>query len=191
MKTIRLLPIFLMLAMTLSACNNTKKSSEMTNEKKKTLVAYFSATGTTEQVAKTLAEAAQADLFKIEPEKPYTAADLNWNNDKSRSSVEMKDKSSRPAIANRVENIDQYDVIYIGFPVWWYTAPTIINTFLEQYNLEGKTLIPFATSGGSKITNVHNELAVSAPNATWKQGSVLNGNPSVDELRSWINELQK
>ncbi len=112
-----------------------------------TLVAYFSASGTTAKLAKTLASAANAELYEIKPEIPYTDADLNWNNSKSRSSIEMNDKTFRPAISGKVENMNQYDTIYVGFPIWWYVAPTIINTFLEQYDLSGKTIIPFATSG--------------------------------------------
>lgn len=114
-----------------------------------TLVAYFSASGTTAKLAKTLASAANAELYEIKPEIPYTDADLNWNNSKSRSSIEMNDKTFRPAISGKVENMNQYDTIYVGFPIWWYVAPTIINTFLEQYDLSGKTIIPFATSGGN------------------------------------------
>lgn len=115
----------------------------------KKLVAYFSATGTTEKVARALAEATGADLFQIVPEVPYTAADLDWNDKMSRSSREMADKSSRPAISSRVKSIDAYKTVFIGFPIWWYVAPTIVNTFLEQYDFAGKKVIPFATSGGS------------------------------------------
>ena len=114
------------------------------------LVAYFSASGVTARLAKALASAIGADLHEIEPAVKYTAADLDWTNKKSRSSVEMNDKSFRPAIANQIENMEQYDVVYVGFPIWWYVAPTIINTFLESYNLEGKVIVPFATSGSTK-----------------------------------------
>jgi len=155
----------------------------------KTLVAYFSATGTTARVAKHLAEATGGDLYEITPEQPYTDADLDWRDKKSRSTIEMQDKKSRPAIAGKVEDMARYDTIYVGFPVWWYTAPTIINTFLESYDLTGKTIIPFATSGGSDINRVHEELAPSAPGATIKPGRLLNGNPPVDTLRSWVNTL--
>ena len=116
---------------------------------KKILVAYFSASGVTERAAKALAKAAKADLFEIKPEIPYTDADLNWMDKKSRSSVEMNNPAPRPAIAEKVANMEQYEAVFVGFPIWWYVAPTIINTFLESYDFSGKTIIPFATSGGS------------------------------------------
>lgn len=141
----------------------------------KTLVAYFSATGTTERAAKMLAEVAGADLYRIEPETPYTAADLDWHDKNSRTSVEMNDPKSRPAIKGRCEQMADYDVVYIGFPIWWYTAPTIINTFVESYDLQGKTLIPFATSGGTDITKTADNLRKAYPNFTWKSGRLLNG----------------
>ena len=117
----------------------------------KKLVAYFSASGVTKAVAEALAEAARADLYEIKPEIPYTKADLDWKNDQSRSSVEMKDPASRPRIADKVENMEEYDVVFVGFPIWWYIAPTIIDTFLEGYDFSHKTIIPFATSGGSDL----------------------------------------
>ena len=141
-----------------------------------TLVAYFSASGTTAKLAKTLASAANADLYEIKPEIPYTDADLNWNNSKSRSSIEMNDKTFRPAISGKVENMNQYDTIYVGFPIWWYVAPTIINTFLEQYDLSGKTIIPFATSGGSGIGRAEKSLREHCAKANWKQGKLVNDN---------------
>lgn len=141
----------------------------------KTLVAYFSATGTTERAAKMLAEVAGADLYRIEPETPYTTADLDWHDKNSRTSVEMNDPKSRPAIKGRCEQMADYDVVYIGFPIWWYTAPTIINTFVESYDLQGKTLIPFATSGGTDITKTADNLRKAYPNLTWKSGRLLNG----------------
>lgn len=127
----------------------------------KKLVAYFSASGVTAKLAKRLADAVDADIFEIKPEKPYTTADLDWTNKKSRSSVEMSDKSFRPAVAEKLDNIADYDTIYVGFPIWWYVAPTIINTFLEQYDLTGKTIIPFATSGSSRMGKTNSELAPS------------------------------
>ena len=129
----------------------------------KRLVAYFSASGVTAKLAKTLAAAIGADLFEILPEKPYSAADLDWTNKESRSTIEMNDKSFRPAVANRVENMAEYDAVYVGFPIWWYVAPTIINTFLEQHDLTGKTIVPFATSGGSGMGNTNAELPARAP----------------------------
>ena len=158
----------------------------------KTLVAYFSATGTTMEAATKLAKAAHADLHEIIPQVPYTPADLNWRDKKSRSTIEMEDKSSRPAIANRVENMEQYDTVFVGYPIWWYIAPTIINTFLEQYDLTGKTIIPFATSGGSDMGKSGEDLQkASAPAANWiLPGKVLNGNPPVDSLKTWIATLK-
>ena len=191
----------LTLTILLSACQNNQNNAaanadEAANAeaKKTTLVAYFSASDAhiTAQVAKTLAEAADADLFEIVPEKIYTADDLNWNDKKSRSTIEMKDSTARPAVASKVDNMDQYTTIYVGFPIWWYTAPRIVNTFLEQYDLTGKTIIPFATSGGSGMGNSGEDLKkASAPNANWiLPGKVLNGNPPVDSLKVWIETLK-
>ena len=132
----------------------------------KVLVAFFSASGVTKKVASKLASVLNADLHEIIPEKPYSKEDLDWTNENSRSTIEMKkDKSIRPAIANKVDNMEQYDVVYIGFPIWWYIAPTIINTFLEQYNLTGKKIIPFATSGISGMGNTNKELRPSCVGA--------------------------
>ena len=153
----------------------------------KALVAYFSASGVTRELAKKIGAVTQGDLFEIEPAVPYTRADLDWMDKKSRSSLEMSDKSSRPEIAKKVENMDQYDVIYLGFPIWWYVAPTIINTFLESYDLAGKTIIPFATSGGSGMGNTVAELSPSAKGAVIKEGAVLNRAGS-DELAKWVEE---
>ena len=119
----------------------------------KKLVAYFSASGITAKVAEDLADAIGADIFEIRPEVPYTKADLNWMDKKSRSTIEMSSPDSRPAVAAKRDNIDEYDTIFVGFPIWWYIAPTIINTFLESYDWKGKTIIPFATSGGSDMTS--------------------------------------
>ena len=153
------------------------------------LVAYFSATGTTESLAKKIANLANADLFKIEPETPYTLEDLDWTNKNSRSSIEMNNLSSRPKIANSITNIDLYDKIFIGFPIWWYIAPTIINTFLEQYNLNNKTIIPFATSGGSKMGETNKHLINSCPNANLIEGKVLSPHISNEELTNWLNNF--
>lgn len=179
----RLTTLFaLALAVVLSACagNNASQSGEQSKsekkmEKKTTLVAYFSATGTTKAAAEKLAQVVNADIHEIEPAQPYTDADLDWQNKKSRSSVEMNNKSSRPAIKNKVENMDQYTTVYIGYPIWWYIAPTIINTFVEQYNLEGKTVIPFFTSGGSGAGETMKYLKPSAPKANWKNPINLTG----------------
>ena len=151
----------------------------------KTLVAYFSATGVTESVARDLAEAAGATLYEIKPEVKYTAADLDWRDKKSRSSIEMNDKSSRPAIVKDLEDADSYDVIYIGFPVWWYTAPTIINTFIETYGFKGKTVIFFATSGGSNVSGADRQFQAQYPAINWKAGRLLNG-ASKKDLQDWV-----
>ena len=140
----------------------------------KKLVAYFSASGVTEKVANMIAEAAGADIYEIKPEIPYTTADLNWMDKKSRSSVEMSDKTIRPAIADKDANIEAYDEIVIGFPIWWYVAPTIINTFLESYDFSGKKIVLFATSGGSGFGNTVSELLSSAPGAEIVEGKLLN-----------------
>ena len=173
---------------------NAEEDANADSPKKTTLVAYFSASEAhvTAQVAKTLAEAIDADLFEIVPEKIYTAEDLDWHNEQSRSTIEMKDSTARPAVASKVENMDQYTTIYVGFPIWWYTAPRIVNTFLEQYDLTGKTIIPFATSGDSGMGRSGEDLKkASAPNANWiLPGKVLNGNPPVDSLKAWVTTLQ-
>ena len=147
----------------------------------KKLVAYFSASGVTAKVAKKLAEAAGADLYEIKPAVPYTSADLNWSNKQSRSSVEMGDRSSRPAIADSDANIAAYDVVYVGFPIWWYVAPTIVNTFLESYDFSGKKIVLFATSGGSGFGKAAQGLQPSAPKATIVEGKV---NPSANDLKT-------
>ena len=152
---------------------------------KKVLVAYFSASGVTEGVAKQLAEVTGGELHKILPEQPYTDADLDWRDKQSRSSVEMKDKSSRPAITNKLTNMQDYDVVYVGFPIWWYTAPTIINTFMESYDFKGKTVIPFATSGGSDIKKACEYLKAAYPDVNWKEGKLLN-RASMDDLKKWV-----
>lgn len=155
----------------------------------KKLVAYFSASGITGSVAKKLAEAVSADLYEIKPAVPYTREDLNWNNSNSRSSIEMHNKTSRPEIADKNAKIESYDVIFLGFPVWWYVAPTIINTFLEAYDFSGKTIILFATSGGSGFGNTVAELKPSAPGAVIREGKLLNRRNSVEELRKWAESL--
>ena len=155
------------------------------------LVAYFSASGVTAKLAETLSEAIGADLYAIEPEVPYTKADLNWMNQNSRSSVEMKDPASRPAIAGKCDNMDEYDTIFIGFPIWWYVAPTIINTFLESYDFAGKTIIPFATSGGSGMGKTNEKLQPSCPGAKLMEGKVWKKNVKADELAAWAEDLSK
>ena len=141
---------------------------------KKTLIAYFSASGVTARVAKEMADAVGADLYEIRPEQPYTSADLNWMDKKSRSTAEMNDPACRPAIAEPVQNMEQYDTVMVGFPIWWYVEPRIVDTFLESYDFSGKTLIPFATSGGSGIGKAEKSLRAHCPNADWKQGRLVN-----------------
>ena len=148
----------------------------------KILVAYFSATGTTADAARRLAGAVKGDLFEIRPAVPYTAADLDWTDKHSRSTLEMKDPASRPEVSSHVGNMDQYDTVFVGFPIWWYVAPTIINTFLDEYDFSGKTVIPFATSGGSGMGKTLEGLKKSC-NGNLVPGSMFNRSTSLDELR--------
>ena len=141
---------------------------------KKSLVAYFSASGVTAKAAEKIAAAAGADLYEIQPEEPYTPADLNWMDKKSRSTVEMNDPTCRPAIAEAVEDMEQYDTVWVGFPVWWYVEPRIVDTFLESYDFTGKTMIPFATSGGSGIGGAQKSMKEHCPGAVWKEGRLVN-----------------
>ncbi len=157
----------------------------------KTLVAYFSASGTTARAANALAQAAGADLYEIRPAVPYTPADLNWMDKKSRSSVEMNDKASRPALADKSANIGAYDTILLGFPIWWYTAPRIIHTFLESYDFFGKKIVLFATSGGSGFGGTAKELAPVCPGAAVLEGKVLNGDLSEAALKKWMETAVK
>ena len=155
----------------------------------KTLVVYFSASGTTARVARNLASAIGADLFEIVPETAYTSADLNWQNKQSRSSIEMSDRSSRPAVGSHVPNMDDYDTIFVGFPIWWYREPSIIDTFLEMYDFSGKKLVPFATSGGSGIGKCASSFSKLAPNATVDEGKRLTSSASKAELASWAENI--
>ncbi len=156
---------------------------------KKSLVAYFSVGGDTAMIAKQLAKAAGADLFAIKPVVPYTEADLDWKNVNSRSSVEMR-TLERPEIADKVDNMQDYDTVFIGFPIWWYLAPTIVNGFLASYDFSGKTVIPFATSGGSDMYKAEAVLKpLCSPQTKWKDGKLLNGDVTVDDLKAWIKEL--
>ena len=173
-----------LLTISLSACSQKKESMEM----KKVLVAYFSATGVTKGAAQQLAEVTGGTLHEIQPTQPYTDADLDWRNKQSRSSIEMKDKTSRPAITGKLTNMQDYDVIYVGFPIWWYTCPTIINTFMEAYDFKGKTAIPFATSGGSSIKKACEDLKAAYPQVNWKEGKLLN-RVSKKELEDWTKGL--
>ena len=187
--------IFLIAALFVGACN-TKPTPQVTVEKEtqpvptlstqKALVAYFSATGNTKKVAENLAKALAADIYEIKPAVPYTAADLNWRDKTSRSSVEMSNKSSRPEMAENDISVKEYDVIYLGFPIWWGTAPHIVKTFLEKHDFSNKKIILFATSGSSGMGNTAEDLKPSvATIAQIKPGKVLNGNPSIEELKYW------
>lgn len=157
----------------------------------KILIAYFSAGGETGKLAKTLSAVTGGDLFEICPETAYTSADLNWMDKKSRSTVEMQDKSSRPAIAAPCSNLADYDTIFVGFPIWWYVAPTIINTFLESGDFSGKKIVLFATSGGSGFGKTVANLKDSAPGATIVEGKLLNGTQSIAGLKSWVDSILK
>lgn len=152
------------------------------------LVAYFSASGVTAKVAETLAEAIGADIYEIEPEVAYTKADLDWMDKKSRSTIEMNDPASRPAIRAKRDNMEDYDTVFVGFPIWWYVAPTIINTFLEKYDLTGRKIVLFATSGGSGFGNTVKELQPSAPGAEIVEGKLLN-RANKQEIENWVKEL--
>lgn len=153
------------------------------------LVAYFSASGVTAKVAEKLSEAIGADLYAIEPEVPYTKADLDWMDKKSRSTIEMNNPASRPAIAGKRDNMNDYDTVFVGFPIWWYVAPTIINTFLESYDFSGKTVIPFATSGGSGMGKTEAVLHALCPDSVnWKSGKMLNGYDRA-QMEAWVRTL--
>ena len=154
----------------------------------KTLVAYFSASGTTAAAAKKVAAAANADLFEIEPAVKYTRADLNWMDKNSRTTIEMNDKSSRPAIVKKELDLSKYDTVLLGFPIWWYIAPTIINTFLESYDFTGKKIVLFATSGGSGFGKAVDGLKISAPGAKIVEGKLLN-RASEKQIAAWLETL--
>ncbi len=164
-----------------------KGESNMTNNNR-ILVAYFSATGNTKSVADKLATAIGADLFEIVPEQPYTSEDLDWQNDNSRSSIEMGDTNSRPAIASKIDDISQYNIVFVGSPIWWGREPSIIDTFIESYDFAGKTVIPFATSGSSGIGDYGANLQALAPNAKVLTGKRFSTNVSAEELKNWADK---
>lgn len=165
---------------------STEPSAETTEETAKTLVVYFSATGNTKSVAEEIVRLTGADLYEIVPADPYTAEDLNYDNNDCRANQEMNDASARPAIGSETIDISSYDTVFVGYPIWWYTAPRIINTFVESYDVAGKTLIPFATSGGSGIGRTVEQLKKLCPNANWKAGKIING-LSDQEFADWAN----
>ena len=157
----------------------------------KQLVAYFSASGVTAAVAKTLADAVNADLYEIRPATPYSNADLNWSDKNSRSSREAADPKSRPALADTEASITAYDTIFLGFPIWWYVAPHIVNSFLESYDFSGKTIVVFATSGGSGIGDTMAELKPScADSVKWVRGDILSRRQTREQLTDWMNRLK-
>lgn len=156
---------------------------------RKILVAYFSASGETKKLAKTIAGVTGGDLFEIAPQVPYTAADLDWMDAGSRSTVEMKDKKSRPAMAGQVQDMGQYETVFVGFPIWWYQAPRIIETFLESYDFTGKKVVPFATSGGSGLGKTEDILKAVCPGAQWLPGKRLRSGESAGAVQGWVDKL--
>lgn len=167
---------------------NMENTDNQDAQEHKILVAYFSATGTTKGVAEHIANGLNADIYEIVPEEAYTDADLDYNDNNSRTTIEMNDPDAHPAISGSVENMEQYDIIFVGY-IWWYVAPTIINTFLESYDFSGKTIVPFATSGGSGMGNTNEKLAPSCPGAILMKGKMLNGLLSQEELKAWVKSL--
>ena len=167
---------------------STKEKDEKIMTNKKILVSYFSATGTTKNVAQKLALVTGADLFEIKPLKPYTSADLDWRDEQSRSSLEMKDNASRPQIASKIEDISKYDIVFVGFPIWWYREPSIIDTFIESYDFSNKTIIPFATSGTSLMGDSAQNIQKLAPNAKVFEGKRFPSNVSEEVLKDWAFE---
>lgn len=187
----RLLLILLaVVGMATAASAQQKQSMNKVQSNHKILIAFFSATGTTARAAEKLANITGGEIYTIVPAQPYTSADLDWNDKQSRSSVEMNDSKSRPAIKGRKENIADYDVIFIGYPIWWDLAPRIINTFIESHDLKGKTIILFATSGGSSIANSVKTLKSTYPELNWKGGKLLN-KTNKDIIRAWIESINK
>ena len=153
------------------------------------LVAYFSATGTTKGVAQEMASALEADLYEIVPEEPYTDEDLDYSDDNSRSTIEMNDASARPAISGSIDNMEQYEIVFLGYPIWWGDAPRIVSTFVESYDFSGKTIVPFCTSGGSGIGSSGSKLEKLTSGATWLSGERFSGNSSYAEIVDWLNGL--
>lgn len=158
-------------------------------QESKILVAYFSATGTTEGVAEHIANGLNADIYEIVPEEPYTDADLDYNDNNSRTTIEMNDPDARPAISGSVENMEQYDTVFIGYPIWWGEAPRIVSTFVESYDFSGKTIVPFCTSGGSDMGSSATNLEQLTNGAQWLSGERLSGSDSQDEVMEWVNSL--
>lgn len=202
LKKILALSCALLMAVTITACgtsesNNNSESKQTTEAEKTTqaadtnvLVAYFSATGNTKTVAEQIADVTGGELYEIEPAEPYTSEDLDYNNDDCRANLEMNDDTVRPEIAGAIENIEQYDTIYLGYPIWWGNAPRIMNTFVETYDLSGKTMVPFCTSGGSGIsTSVDTLQELAGDGITWMEGQRFDRDVSADEISQWIDEM--
>lgn len=202
LKKILALSCALLMAVTITACgtsesNNNSESKQTTEAKETTqsagtnvLVAYFSATGNTKTVAEQIADVTGGELYEIEPTEPYTSEDLDYNNDDCRANLEMNDDTARPEIAGAIENIEQYGTIYLGYPIWWGNAPRIMNTFVETYDLSGKTVVPFCTSGGSGIsTSVDTLQELAGDGITWMEGQRFDRDVSVDEISQWIDEM--
>ena len=188
MNHLKYLLLAVLCVLAASACSQNKSQNIM--EKKKVLVVYFSATGTTRQVAKQIAKIADADICEIIPTKPYSSADLDWTNKQSRSSVEMNNLKARPAIKPFSVDMSKYDFVFLGYPIWWDLAPRTVNTFIETTNLAGKTVIPFATSGGSSIGNSVAVLKQLYPNIKWQTGKLLN-RVSEKEIEAWVATSMK
>ena len=184
-----ILTLAAVMTMSLAACAQDKGEKNMQTENKP-LVVYFSATGTTAKAARTIAEVTGGTLYEIVPQQAYSSDDLDWNDRRSRSSVEMNDPQARPALKDTKPDVATYDVIFIGYPVWWDQAPRIINTFIESHDLNGKTLVPFATSGGSGITGSIRELKRAYPELEWQDGRLLNG-ASRNTVQNWVNDVMK
>lgn len=168
---------------------NMENTDNQDAQEHKILVAYFSATGTTKGVAEHIANGLNADIYEIVPEDPYTDADLNYNDNNSRTTIEMNDPNARPVISGSVENMEQYDTVFIGYPIWWGEAPRIVSTFVESYDFSGKTIVPFCTSGGSDMGSSAASLEQLTNGATWLDGRRLNGSDSQDTVMEWVNSL--
>ena len=182
-----MLTLAAVMTMSLAACAQNKGEKSMQTENK-ALVVYFSATGTTAKAARTIAEITGGTLYEIVPQQTYTVDDLDWNDKQSRSSVEMNNPQARPALKDTKLDVTTYDVIFIGYPIWWDQAPRIINTFIESHDLKGKTLVPFATSGGSGISNSVKELREAYPNLEWQDGKLLN-RASRNTVQNWVGDV--
>ncbi|MCL1615263.1 flavodoxin [Bacteroides sp. ET71] len=185
-----ILTLAAVMTMSFAACAQNNKREKNMQTEKKPLVVYFSATGTTARAARMIADVTGGTLCEIVPQQTYTSDDLDWNDKQSRSSVEMNNPDARPAVKDTKIDFAAYDVIFIGYPIWWNQAPRIINTFIESHDLKGKTLVPFATSGGSGINNSAEELKKTYPDLEWQKGKLLNG-VSYDDIRSWVSDLVK